>query len=116
MEDVFLLENMVAVLERISGVSNACQNLCKVCSTFARLARVLAEARMTSAGSQTKTQDAIQAFGEMDSVSQFVLEPFDGFFGADMVDQLTNHDSYSFSSILGTWAVDEAGTLGKSPD
>lgn len=116
MEDVCLLDQMVTVLERISGVSNACQSLFKVCSTFARLARVLAEARTNSAGSQSQTQDMLQAFSGMDSVSQFVMEPFDGFFGANIVEQLTNHESYSFSSMLGSWTVDETGTLGNAPD
>lgn len=116
MEDICLLDNMVAVLEKVSGVSNACQNLFKVCSTFARLARVLAEGRRNSAGSQSQTQDMLQAFNEIDSVSQFVLEPFEGFFGANMVEQLTNHESYSFSSMLGSWTVDETGTSGNAPD
>lgn len=106
MEDVCLLDRMVAVLEKISGVSSACQNLFKVCSTFARLARVLAEARMNSAGSQSQTQDALQAFNETDSMSQFGLDQFEGLFGANMVEQLTNHESYSFSSMLGSWTVD----------
>lgn len=106
MEDVCLLERMVAVLERISGVSNACQNLFKVCSTFARLARVLAEARINNAGSQSQTHDALQAFNETDSMSHIGLDPFEGFFGANMVEQLTNHESYSFSSMLGSWTDD----------
>lgn len=116
MDDVCLLDQMVAVLEKVSGVSHACQDLFKVCSTFARLARVLAEARLNSAGSRNQTQDMLQAFNEIDSVSQFVLEPFESFFGANMVEQLTNHESYSFSSMLGSWTVDETGTLGNAPD
>lgn len=116
MEDVCLLDRMVAVLDQISGVSSACQNLFKVCSTFARLARVLVEARMNSAGSQSQTQGALQAINEIDSVSQFVLEPFEGFFGANMVEQLTSHESYGFSSMLGSWTVDETGTSGNGPD
>lgn len=116
MEDVCLLEDMVAVLGKVSGVSNDCQNLFKVCSAFARLARVLTEARMNSIGSQSQTHGAIQDFDEIDSVPQFVLQPFDDFFGADMVDQLTNHEPYVFSSLLGSWTVDEEFVPGEAPD
>lgn len=116
MEDVCLLEQMVAVLEKISGVSNACQNLFKVCSTFARLARTLAEARMNNVDSQSQTQDALQGFTEIDSVSQFGLEQFEGLFGANMVEQLTNYESFSFSSMLGNWTGDEIGRSGNAPE
>ncbi|KAM0209936.1 hypothetical protein ACHAQD_010956 [Fusarium lateritium] len=111
MRDVCLLEHMVAVLEKISGVSNACQNLFKVCSTFACLARALNEARMNSAASHSQTKDALQALTETNPVSQFGLEPLEGLFGADMIEQLTNHESYSFSSMLGSWTIDGTGTL-----
>ncbi|KAL1870736.1 hypothetical protein Daus18300_005056 [Diaporthe australafricana] len=116
MEDVCLLDRMVAILEKISGVSKACQNLFKVCSTFAGLARNVAEARMNSAGSQSQTQSALQAFNGTDSVCQFGLEPFEGLFGANMVEQLTNYESYSFSAMLGSWTVDETGTVGRAPE
>jgi hypothetical protein len=116
MEDVCLLDHMVAVLEKISRVSNACQNLFKVCSTFARRARALIEARINSAASPSQAKDALQAFTEMHSVSQFGLEPFEGFFGANMIEQLTNHESDSFSSMLGSWTIDKIGTLEGAPE
>ena len=100
---------MVSVLDKISGVSKACQSLFKVCSTFAQLARALVEARMNSAGSQSQTQDAIQAFNETESGFQFGLESFEGIFGANMIEQLTNYESYSYSSMLGNWTTDETG-------
>ncbi|WJG34608.1 uncharacterized protein FOBCDRAFT_213798 [Fusarium oxysporum Fo47] len=116
MEDVCLLDHMVAVLERISGVSHACQTLFKVCSTFARLARALIEARMNSAASHSQARDALQAFTETHSVSQFGLEPFEGFFGVNMIEQLTNHESYSFASMLGSWTTDETETIRGVPE
>lgn len=116
MEDVCLLDRMVAVLENISGVSNACQNLFKVCSTFARLARILAEARVTSVDSQSQTQDALQGFNEINSAGQFGLEQFEGLFGANMIEQLTNYEPFSFSSMLGSWTVDETGRSGNAPE
>ncbi|KAM0494449.1 hypothetical protein ACHAP8_008592 [Fusarium lateritium] len=115
-EDVCLMDHMVAVLEKISGVSNACQNLFKVCSAFARLARALVEDRMNNAPSHTQARDALQAFTETNSDFRFGLEPFEGFFGADMIEQLTNHESYNFSSMLGSWTVDETGTLETAPE
>lgn len=113
MDDVCLLDQMVAVLEKISGVSNACQNLFKVCSTFARLARTLAEARVNSVDSQSQTQDALQGFNEIDSGG---LEQFEGLFGASMIEQLTNYESFSFSSMLGSWTGDEIGRSGNAPE
>lgn len=65
---------------------------------------------------QSQTQDALQAFNETEAVFQSGLEPFEGLFGATMVEQLTNYESWSFSSMLGSWNVDGTGTLEKAPE
>ncbi|KAF4988141.1 hypothetical protein FDECE_15171, partial [Fusarium decemcellulare] len=111
MEDLGLLDDVVTVLERVSGVSNACQNLFKVCSTFARLGRALVEARLSSPGSHNQAEDALQLLNDPNPASQFGLETFEGLFGAGMLEQLTNHEAYSFSAMMDTWANDGADVL-----
>lgn len=86
-----------------------------VCSTFARLARVLGEARTKTAGSQSPAQDALLAVSESDPILfQGGLEQFEGLFGANMIEQLTNYESFSFSSMLDSWNGDETRRPGSS--
>lgn len=106
MEDLSLLDEVVAVLEKISIVSNSCQDLFKVCSTFARLGRALVmnDTRLEN------PEGGLQLSNDPNSGPQSGLETFEGIFGEGMLEQLSNYESYSFSTLLGNWTNDEMGT------
>ncbi|KAI8657127.1 Zn(2)-C6 fungal-type domain-containing protein [Fusarium keratoplasticum] len=107
LEDLCLLDDVVAVLEKISIVSNSCQDLFKVCSTFARLGRALVmnDARLEN------PEGGLQLSNDPNSGPQSGLETFEGIFGEGMLEQLSNYESYNFSALLGNWTNDEMGVV-----
>lgn len=107
LEDLCLLDDVVAVLEKISIVSNSCQDLFKVCSTFARLGRALVmnDARLEN------PEGGLQLSNDPNSGPQSGLETFEGIFGEGMLEQLSNYESYNFSALLGNWTNNEMGVV-----
>jgi hypothetical protein len=107
LEDLCLLDDVVAVLEKVSIVSNSCQDLFKVCSTFARLGRALVmnDTRLEN------PEGGLQLSNDADSGTQSGLETFEGIFGEGMLEQLSNYESYNFSALLGNWTNDEMGVM-----
>ncbi|RSL49833.1 hypothetical protein CEP54_012235 [Fusarium duplospermum] len=96
LEDLSLLDEVVAVLEKISVVSSSCQDLFKVCSTFARLGRALVmnDTRLEN------QEGALQPSNDPISGAPSGLETFEGMFGEGMLEQLSNYESYNFSALL----------------
>ncbi|RMJ17415.1 hypothetical protein CDV36_002906 [Fusarium kuroshium] len=107
LEDLSLLDEVVAVLEKISVVSNGCQDLFKVCSTFARLGRALVmnDTRLEN------PEGGLQLSNDPISGPPSGLETFEGIFGEGMLEQLSNYESYNFSALLGSWTNDEMGVV-----
>lgn len=107
MEDLCLLDDVVAVLQKVSVVSNSCQDLLKVCSTFARLGRALVmnDTRLEH------PEGGLQLSNDPNPGPQSGLETFEGVFGEGMLEQLSNYESYNFSALLGSWTNDEMGVV-----
>ncbi|WAO93409.1 Zn(2)-C6 fungal-type domain-containing protein [Fusarium falciforme] len=107
LEDLTLLDEVVAALEKVSIVSHSCQDLFKACSTFARLGRALVmnDTRLEN------PEGGLQLSNDLDSGTQSGLETFEGIFGEGMLEQLSNYESYNFSALLGNWTNDEMGVV-----
>ncbi|EEU38093.1 uncharacterized protein NECHADRAFT_84321 [Fusarium vanettenii 77-13-4] len=80
LEDLCPLDDVVAVLQKVSVVSNSCQALFKVCSTFARLGRALVmdDTRLEN------PEGGLQLSNDPNPGPQSGPETFEGIFGEGM--------------------------------
>ena len=105
MNDVELLEEVVATLHNTRGVSSASERLYSIAANFARVARGLVEAQKSCVGKYNEQEDSLllsgdtrksDAFRSDASTSQDPL-------GMDMMDYLTYPEAQDMSAIFGSW-------------
>ncbi|KAJ5115389.1 hypothetical protein NUU61_001148 [Penicillium alfredii] len=101
-DDVLLLDDVVATLHHTRAVSSACERLYKVCETFARVARGLVEARKPGLGKYNQQEDSLQ-LEEMWKASGSDPDSSHDFLGVDMMDYLTYPEAQDISALLNSW-------------
>lgn len=107
LDDLQLLEDVVESLQKIQRVSRSSERLYQICSTFARIASGLVEARKSCVGMYNKQDDSLQFLhNNNDTTGQIsIFEPdfLQDFLDADNV---TNHASYAEAhDILDCWVT-----------
>ncbi|KAJ5096908.1 hypothetical protein N7456_007629 [Penicillium angulare] len=103
MEDVKLLEEVVATLQVARGVSNASERIYSIGANFARVARGLVEAQK-SVGKYNEQEDSLK-LGD-DTRKAHVFNPDitqDPSIGVDMMDYLTYPEAQDMSALFGSW-------------
>ena len=104
MEDVQLLDDVVATLRTAPKTRSSTEKLYQICATFARLARRMVEARKTCVGTYDQVTDSLQLAGVSEELPltwpEVVAQPLSHDPGTDGFSGFLNDD---MSSILADW-------------
>ncbi|KAJ5806376.1 fungal-specific transcription factor domain-containing protein [Penicillium pulvis] len=105
MDDVNLLEEVVATLYNTRGVSSASERLYSIGVNFARVARGLVAAQKSCVGKYNEQEDSLLLSGDTRKPDASRLDgstPQDPF-GVDMMDYLTYPEAQDMSALFESW-------------
>ncbi|KAJ5247354.1 hypothetical protein N7468_002337 [Penicillium chermesinum] len=103
MEDVKLLDDVVATFHCARTVSRASDRLYGIGANFARVARGLVEAQKSCVGEYNKQEDTLQLPDDCRRAKADRPNPSQDQLGLDMMDYLTYPEAQDMSALFGTW-------------
>lgn len=103
MEDVKLLDDVVATLYCARNVSHASDRLYGIGANFARVARGLVEAQKSCVGEYNKQADTLQLLDDSRKPKPDRPNLSQDQLGLDMMDYLTYPEAQDMSALFGTW-------------
>lgn len=101
-DDVNLLDQVLQTLHHAKHASSASERLYKICSSFARVARGLVEARRSCVGQYNRRDDSLH-FDPIQSSSVAFSETRQDVTGVDMMSYVDFPDAQDMSALLSSW-------------